>query len=128
MFNKDLHEGASGDLMNWHAAHPGYTVDQLAADGLDTGIAVPDYVQWAPAEFGHLTRANTRTGRRYVGYNHESRAIYQSVADAGDLAQVVRVNARRLSISPRMARSNIVHIATIFFRCGLLAPYGRRTD
>ncbi|MGI5201353.1 hypothetical protein ACQEU6_07140 [Spirillospora sp. CA-108201] len=122
MFNEDLHEFAHDVLLDWHAANPGYTVDHLSADGLASGMTVPDYVRWASTEFGLLALADTRTGRFYFGYNHESLAIYESVADTGGLDQAVRANARRLGITPKQALGDVVLIAAGFYRCGLLAP------
>jgi hypothetical protein len=101
---------------------PPYAVDHLSADDLSTGMAISDYVQWAPTPFGLLAMADIRTGRRYAGYNHESRAIYESVAETGGLYQAVRVSARRLGITDRQALGDIVLIATGFYRAGLLGP------
>ncbi|MFG1858409.1 hypothetical protein ACGFJT_41720 [Actinomadura geliboluensis] len=121
-FNEDLHEFAEGDLLDWHAANPGYTIDHLSADALTAGLAIPDYVQWAPTAAGLLALADARTGRVYSGYNHESLAIYESVTETGGLDQAVHANARRLDITPRQALGDIVFIATGFYRCGLLGP------
>lgn len=121
-FNEDLHDLAHDRLLDWHATNPAYTVDHLSADGLTLGLAVPTYVRWAPTEFGLLALADLRPGRQYVGYNHESRAIFESVADTGGLDQAVRVNAERLGITTGQAIGDIVLIATGFYRCGLLGP------
>ncbi|KIH96706.1 hypothetical protein LP52_23315 [Streptomonospora alba] len=119
--DEDLHLFHHQGLLGWHRANPEVAVDHLAPEGLADGLAVPDYIRWADDGFGFLALGDERTGEA-VRFNDECLAIMTSVTATGGLDHAVRTNARRLDISPTMARGDIVSIAAGLYRKGLLRP------
>jgi hypothetical protein len=102
--NEDLHEG----------------FDHLADRDPGARLEVPGYVRWTDNGFGLLAVADERTGGIYDGYNHQSLAIFRSVAENGTLDAAMASEARRLGVSPRRVSGDIHLIATKFYQAGLL--------
>lgn len=120
--NEDLHEGHEDRLLAWHVAHPDDGYDHLAERDPAARLAVPGYVRWTDNGTGLLAVADERTGGVYDGYNHQSLAIFRSVADSGTLAAAMSSEARRLGVSPRRVSGDIRLIAAKFYQAGLLQP------
>jgi len=55
-------------------------------------------------------------------YNHQSLAIFPSVAEHGDLDAAVISEARRCGVSPSRVRGEVRLIASRFYQAGLLQP------
>jgi hypothetical protein len=55
-------------------------------------------------------------------YNHQSLAIFRSVAEHGDLDAAMISAARRCGISPSRVRGEVCLIASRFYQAGLLQP------
>jgi hypothetical protein len=133
--NEDLHEGYEDRLLAWHIAHPDEGFDHLADHDPGMGLEIPAYVRWTDNGFGLLAVADERTGGIYDGYNHESLAIFRSVAGEGTLDAAMASEARRLGVSPSRVSWDIHLIAGRFYHAGLLqparehqAPHGRMTS
>jgi hypothetical protein len=61
----------------------------------------------------------------HSGCNQACLAIFKSVAGNGGPDDAAGMEARRLGISPKRARSDIVAVAAGLYRAGLLHPAGR---
>jgi hypothetical protein len=120
--NEDLHEGYVDRLLAWHVANPDAGFDHLADRDPGARLEVPGYVRWTDNGFGLLAVADERTGGIYDGYNHQSLAIFRSVAENGTLDAAMASEARRLGVSPRRVSGDIHLIATKFYQAGLLQP------
>jgi hypothetical protein len=120
--NEDLHEGYEDQLLAWHVAHPDEGFDHVAARDPKMRLEIPGYVGWADNGFGCLAIGDERTGGMYDSYNHQSLAIFRSVAEHGDLDAAVISEARRCGVSPSHVRGEIRLIASRFYQAGLLQP------
>jgi hypothetical protein len=119
--DEDLHEDCTDALLTWHVEHPEHGLDYLAGDGLVGALQVPPYVRWTARE-GLLDLVDERTGGRYGGYNHACLAVFRSAAAGRPLQDAVASEARRLRISPSMARTDVVAVAANMYQRGLLQP------
>lgn len=85
-------------------------------------------LQSGPARFrvriarNMLVVADERTAGIYDGYNHESLAVFRSVAGKGTPDAAMASEARRLGVSPRRVSGDIRLIAAKFYQAGLLQP------
>ncbi|MEU6277081.1 hypothetical protein ABZ871_32455 [Streptomyces populi] len=115
--HKDLHEGPWA-LLYWHADHPDYAVDHLAA--LPDRLAIPPYVQWWAQ--GHWLAIEDSRTKESLLFGRECLEIFQSVRADSGLERAVVANTHRLSIFASTARANIADATESLFRTGLLCP------
>ncbi|GAA1111613.1 hypothetical protein [Nocardiopsis metallicus] len=128
LLDEDLHEGYTAELFAWHQANPAQGIDHLAAaEGLQCGVGVAEYVRWTDDGLGRLVVGDERTGQA-GHFNHECLAVMESVHFTRGLTEAVQRTRRRLDCSRSQAAATVVDLAVRLYRKGLLVPAPSASD
>jgi hypothetical protein len=117
IIDEDLHEDSVDELLAWHVHQPQQGLDHLTGDGLAGALEIPPYVHWGGRD-GLLDLTDERTGGRHSGYNHACLTVFSAVAAGRPLEDPVASEARRLGLSQRRARADVVAVAASLYRRG----------